>query len=392
MSALPASDGHNGFQRWYFRWAEPHYARMAPEVRRQAEAMDRLLYSRRGLGVWLGLGGAVAGTTAGFMATGLSLWSALAVSLVIVLSFGFTAVGVWLMPERFTGRRMWRIALIMMLGTYVGVLVAVVQKTWQSALSGEQWLQTLAAALWRATPFQLIAGVTLLLVMWGAATARREAMRRELAQAQLEGERDAAARQAAEARLKLLQVQIQPHFLFNTLATLQHWVDTHDPRGGPLLKSLTHFLRQSVGLLEKDSATLAQEAELAQTYLGIMQARLGERLRYQLTLPPEVGETPLPPGLLLTLVENALEHGIEPALHGGWLRIEAARGDGGVELRVRNEGRPLAEPVADGIGLRNVRERLLGRNGPKARLDLLREADGATLARVWLPDAERGPA
>lgn len=385
--ATPLPVAHNRFQRWYFRWAAPHYARMAPEVRAQAEAIDRLLYSRRGLWVWLGLALGVAGAAAGLAAAGVAFASALLVSLALAFCFVVGGVSVWLMPQRYSGRRLWRIALIMMLGTYAGVFASVIGTTWRSAMSGEQWLQTLGSVLWRATPFQLLAGLALMLVMWGTAAARRYALQQELAQSRLEQERDAAARQAAEARLKLLQVQIQPHFLFNTLTTLQHWVDTQDARGGPLLKSLTSFLRQSVGLLEKDSATLAQEAELARTYLGIMQARLGPRLRHEIALPAEVADTVLPPGLLLTLVENAIEHGIEPALHGGLLRIEASRGDGGVELSVRNGGVPLAVPVTEGVGLRNSRERLIGRHGAQARLELLRDPLGETLARVWLPDA-----
>lgn len=381
---------HNRFQRWYFRWAAPHYARMAPDMRAQAEAIDRLLYSRRGLWVWLGLALGTAGAAVGLAKLGLSTGVALLISLVLMIWLVVAAVSVWLMPHRYSGRKLWRIALIMMLGTYAGVFGSVVGSTWNSAMSGEQWWQTLVSVLWRATPFQLMAGLAMLLLLWGTAAARRYALQHALAQSRLEQERDAAARQAAEARLKLLQVQIQPHFLFNTLATLQHWVDTRDPRGGPLLKGLTSFLRQSVGLLERDSTTLAQEAELAQTYLAIMQARLGGRLRHEISLPPAVADTPLPPGLLLTLVENALEHGIEPALHGGWVRIEAEQGNGGVELRVRNGGQPLRLPVTDGVGLRNTRERLQGRHGAEAGLDLLTDADGSTLARVWLPDGAPG--
>jgi LytS/YehU family sensor histidine kinase len=209
---------------------------------------------------------------------------------------------------------------------------------------------------------------------------------------QLVSERDAAARQAAEARLKLLQRQIQPHFIFNTLSAVQHWVDTGDPRAAPLLRELTAFLRGSTEALGRDVVTLAEEAAMVGHYLAIMQARMGERLRFAITIDPSLEAQPVPPGLLLTLVENAVEHGLAPTLHGGSVTLEARRrGDAGCAVVVRDDGAGLAAAWREGVGLANCRERLAARFGGAATL-ALREALPGCETVVELPIVPADPA
>jgi Histidine kinase len=219
----------NRFQRWYFDWAAPHYARMGPELREQMRAIDCFLYSRRGIVAWLGLAGGMAGGTVGLHAAGLPWHWALVLGTAAVFFLVSSGVSAWLMPERFSARRLWRIGWIMMLASYAGVFTSLVARGKLAWGSSERWLETMTAVAWEATPFQMLVGL-LLLVLWVTATARREYMERALARSRLEQERDQAARQASEARLQLLQAQIEPHFLFNTLAALQHWVDTGDAR------------------------------------------------------------------------------------------------------------------------------------------------------------------
>jgi LytS/YehU family sensor histidine kinase len=122
-------------------------------------------------------------------------------------------------------------------------------------------------------------------------------------------------------------------------------------------------------------------------YLAIQQARLGDRLRSQLDLPKALLSQTLPSGLLLTLVENALEHGVGPALQGGEVQVSAAAGAGGVWLRVDNSGQPLVAPAVLGVGLRNCLERLQRLKGPQATLQLSSPSGGGTRAEVWLPGA-----
>ena len=367
----------NRLQRWYFGWAEKYYLRLPPEAREQARAIDRLLYTRRGWGVWLAFFGAVAGGTLALHAAGASWAAAGPVSLTIVLGFVFFALGGWLTPERFSARKMWGIAALMMLGTYVGALSAIVMDSRAAAQSHGQWLHTALAVVWKATPFQLMAGLGMVLVAWVATAARRQYLQRELQRARLEQERDAAACELAEARLTLLQAQIQPHFLFNTLAALQHWVDVGDARAAPLLRSLTSFLRGSTELMLKPEVTLGEECTMATHYLAIMQARLGDRLRFAIDIAPACTAQALPSGLLTTLIENAIGHGIEPQLRGGEVRIVARMDGSTLDLRVLDDGAGLPPgDVREGVGLANSRERLRHQFGARAELRLERRADG----------------
>lgn len=199
-----------------------------------------------------------------------------------------------------------------------------------------------------------------------------EARLRELA------EQDAALR----LQTRLAAAQIQPHFLFNTLASLQHWVDTGDARAAPLLRDFTAYLRATLPMFERELQPLADEIEMVRRYLAIMQARLGARLGFTLDVPANLGAQ-LPPGLVLTLVENAIAHGIEPQLRGGHVEIIARRETDRLVLTVRDDGPGLAAGCADGVGLSNTRRRLLSAF-PTATLTLADAAPGCT-ATLTLP-------
>jgi Histidine kinase len=390
----PPEASLNRFQRWYFAWAQPHYERMAPAVRADVERIDRWLYSRKGLPLWLGLLAALGSSIGGLMAGGFPWSLAVACSLLVWIGLPLGALGAWLQPDRFTPRRMLRSSLQVIAGGYVGAFVGFLVGRIEK--HGGLALESLPAALWAAakaaTPILLVALVAIILLVGGVAHVRRLQLQRQLTQLSLVQERDQAARQAAEARLRLLQAQIQPHFIFNTLAALQHWVDTADPRAGPLLHELTRFLRGSTELLGSEGATLAQEFELAQHYLAIQKARLGDRLVVETHLSAEARDTMLPPGLVLTLVENAVEHGIGPSVHGGQVRVRA-HGDGGaLVLRVEDSGVGMdTVPPDEGVGLRNSRERLRGLFGDRAQLQLLPRDGGGTVAEVRIAPENSPP-
>lgn len=196
-------------------------------------------------------------------------------------------------------------------------------------------------------------------------------------------ELDEQARSLRLAR-RLATAQIQPHFLFNTLASLQHWVDTQDPRAGTTLRSFTRYLRANLPMFERETISLAEELQMVRSYLEIMQARLGARLAWAVQADPALDDLPLPPGLLLTLVENAIGHGIEPALRGGRIDVRALRVGSRVHLEVQDDGAGLNGPVADGVGLGNTRERLNQQHGASAHLTLIPAAPGC-LARIDIP-------
>ena len=134
---------------------------------------------------------------------------------------------------------------------------------------------------------------------------------------------------ALAAQAQLAQAQIQPHFLFNSLASLQHWVQQGDDRAAPLLDSLTSYLRATLPLFNRQQLSLGEELEAVRQYLAVMQASLGARLQVQIEVPEALGAVQLPPALMLTLVENAIEHGVVPKLGAALLRIEAHRAEGG---------------------------------------------------------------
>jgi signal transduction histidine kinase len=190
--------------------------------------------------------------------------------------------------------------------------------------------------------------------------------------------------QAAALRLstRLAAAQIQPHFLFNTLASLQHWVDTGDARAAPLLRDFTAYLRATLPMFERELQPLADELEMVRRYLAIMQARLGARLAFAVDAPAGL-DAELPPGLLLTLTENAITHGIEPQLRGGRIEVQARRVTSGVVLSVRDDGPGLAPGWAEGVGLQNTRRRLLDAC-PGATLTLS-DANPGCLALLILP-------
>lgn len=197
---------------------------------------------------------------------------------------------------------------------------------------------------------------------------------------------------AVEMARQLATAQIQPHFLFNTLASLQHWVQTGDTRAAPLLAELTAFLRATLPLFNRQSLRLGDEAEAVRRYLGVMQHRLGQRLRWQVQVDPAAAELQVPPGLLLTLVENAVEHGVQGQLHGGKVELEAGVAQGRACIRVRDDGpgceglpAPEAQDASRGLGLANTRARLEQAFGPEARLRLLPAPGGGCEAVIDWP-------
>jgi hypothetical protein len=352
---------------------------LSPAARLQAEAIDRVLLGPRGHWAWIAAMLALAAIAVALNRAGFNTWVAALVALMFVAGLARAARRAWIEPERFSGRKLWRLAWIMMAASYAGAFASFLgvhhaSQAWQA--------DDLLQLLWRATPLQLLVGLFVLLVLWVTAHAARLQSQRELARLQLVQERDAAARQASEAQLRLLRAQIQPHFIFNTLSAVQHWVDTGDVRASGLLRELTAFLRGTTELLAAPEVTLRDEAGLLQHYLAVMQARLGNRLHYTLTLAPDTLDQPLPPGLLVTLAENAVEHGVAPALQGGEVQVLAALEGQRFALCVRNTGLPLAPAWRDGVGLANTRERLRHRFGDAARLALHALPDGTTEARV----------
>jgi len=194
---------------------------------------------------------------------------------------------------------------------------------------------------------------------------------------------------ATEAQLKLLQAQIEPHFLFNTLANVQSLIDYDTPRAKQMLESFTDYLRASLQNLRRDDCTLEQELETVGSYLTLLQTRMDERLRFSIEASPEARMATLPPLLLQPLVENAIHHGLEPKIAGGTVRITASVVQGRLLIAVADDGMGLDAPPrpgrrGSGLALNNVRERLKTRYDGLASLRLVPGQPG-TEALLELP-------
>jgi hypothetical protein len=208
----------------------------------------------------------------------------------------------------------------------------------------------------------------------------------------LRGDLQSERRQAAEAlqsetaaKLALLQAQIEPHFLFNTLANVSSVVESDPERAKTILEHLNRYLRVSLGRTRRASTTLSDEIDLVRALLAIAALRLGDRLRYSIAVPAALEGAALPPLLLQPLVENALEHGIEPAVSGGEIRIAAERRDGALVLSVIDTGVGLDPSSPEGIGLGNVRARLASLYGARGRLALYRNQPQGVVAELTMP-------
>ena len=206
-----------------------------------------------------------------------------------------------------------------------------------------------------------------------------------------DADRSRLSKQAIEAELKLMQAQVEPHFLFNTLASVQFLTETDPPKAGQMLGHLLAYLRAALPQLRSASTTLGQEIDLAQAYLAIMQMRMGARLTMAIEVPGELRSHAFPPVLLITLVENAVTHGIEPQAEGGSIRIDARRLGEQLVVSVTDTGRGLAAGPAtagNGIGLTNVRERLAALFGARGRFTLEQVAPNGARATIEVPFAE----
>lgn len=205
----------------------------------------------------------------------------------------------------------------------------------------------------------------------------------------IEARAQQAQRQAAEAQLKLLEAQLEPHMLFNTLANLRVLIALDPPRAQAMLDQLISFLRATLNASRAGRHALSAEFARLADYLALMQVRMGERLRTRLDLPDDLASLAVPPLLLQPLVENAIRHGLEPAVAGGRVEVAALRVGDVLELSVRDTGVGLERPAGEGtrFGLQQVRDRLATLYGERASLTLqpAGDAEGGTLAVVRLP-------
>lgn len=278
----------------------------------------------------------------------------------------------------------------------VGVAVSIPLVTWliylYSTMPG-------APPFWedkdRLEGFVSLSVLGLLVAPWialGALVRQKDALARHQALV-FDLERSELERQALDARLRLLQAQVTPHFLFNTLANVQVLVDEGSPQASMVLRNLVAYLRAAVPRLDAPATTLADELELAQAYLELMHIRIPDRLQFGLHVDEAARSLRCPPLTLLTLVENAVRHGIDPSEDGGRIDVHVERRGDRCVVRVIDTGVGLrANRKGLGTGIATLRERMAMAFGGDATLNIAARLPRGVVAEAIFPAQEAGHA
>jgi signal transduction histidine kinase len=215
------------------------------------------------------------------------------------------------------------------------------------------------------------------------------------AQATETAEAESLKRQVVEARLAAMQAQVEPHFLFNTLASIDHLIETDPPRASQMQKHLIALLRATMPTMRETQAAslreLGREMAVIRPYLELLTMRMEERLQVEIAVPAGLLTAEFPPMMLQTLVENAIKHGLEPKPEGGALRVAAEVVDGRLEVTVADTGVGfgVAGTAGTGVGLENIRERLALLYGARASLTVTANPGGGTVATIAVPYVAR---
>ncbi|MBC7619001.1 MAG: histidine kinase [Candidatus Saccharibacteria bacterium] len=210
-------------------------------------------------------------------------------------------------------------------------------------------------------------------------------------------EHEALERQLVQARLKVLQAQVEPHFLFNTLAAVDYLIETDPPRASIMQKQLITYLRGALPQMREDSSTLGRELRLVRAYLELLKMRIEDRLDFVIDVPDSLFNADFPPMVLQSIVENAIKHGIEPKPEGGKIIIHAQARDGNLWVDVVDTGVGLTDgdvfgktSNGGGLGLDNIRKRLALLYPNASRIELRSEIPSGTSVRIMVPFQNSG--
>jgi hypothetical protein len=232
-------------------------------------------------------------------------------------------------------------------------------------------------ALLPLLPFALATAVFMYIV---SAAGRRRA-EADLQAAQQREDIAATAQMLAEARLRALQAQIEPHFLYNTLANVLSLIDSQPAQARHMLERFIDFLRASLHASRADHATVGAEFDLAAAYLDVLRVRMGERLRYRIDADPQLRALAIAPMLIQPLVENAVMHGLEPKIEGGTIVLAASLLDGALCVEVRDDGVGIGNAPAragGGVGLANLKARVRSLHAGQSHGEIHGESHGET--------------
>lgn len=264
--------------------------------------------------------------------------------------------------------------LLPLAGVVIGYLIG--------TLAGDAWF---GWSSWSGVGLQKLPTSLLITALAGTAASYYFYMRGE--SSYLASRMHEASEQATQARLKLLETQLEPHMLFNTLANLRVLIDNDPARAQVMLDHLIAYLRATLNASRASSHSLQAEFQRLRDYLELMAIRMGPRLSFELQLPTALAMQPVPTLLLQPLVENAIRHGLEPKVAGGHITVRAHRSDAMLTLDIEDTGVGMADgmPPDGGFGLAQVRERLTTQYGDAARLTIRAGQTTGLALRIELP-------
>jgi sensor histidine kinase YesM len=258
-----------------------------------------------------------------------------------------------------------------------------------AGLQAADWIFHIGFGNWVVTPEWLLSIVaTSVVISLVLSTLFYLREREARAQADLAHEREnteRVQREAVAANLRALQAQIEPHFLFNTLANVSSLIDRDAAEAKRMLERFIHFLRASLAATRTERTTLGAEGQLIAAYLDVLRVRMGSRLEYGVEVEPSLAAYPIAPMLLQPVVENAIRHGLEAKVEGGRIDFRARREAEAVVIEVRDTGVGFAATTTGGVGLTNLRDRLRGLYGSAASLSIGENHPSGTLVTLRLP-------
>ncbi len=364
------------YSDWYAAIDKRAMAKLSPSERLEIAEFD--VWARKNwLQLFFGLAALVGAVTLSIslMSPGRKLYELAIIVLTLVVVVIFSLLSAWFgAAQRFEkrkltgGKAMIALILLAVTGGLFGLFVgSYMDGGWDHAVIKFQRLAGVAVGA--TLLFAMIEGGVILAILHirrNQAEAANIALQEQAAAEKL-------ARQLTESRLKLMQAQVEPHFLFNTLASVQDLAEDGAPEAAALIAHLITFLRGGLTGLRHDSTTLQREFDMAKAYLNIMKVRMGDRLQFSLDLPPTMAQISIPPAMLISLVENAIKHGLEPSINGGSIILVAFERDAHIGIRVTDTGMGVTSNASThvgegGVGLANIRERLEAMYGTAATL------------------------
>ena len=378
------------FKDWYARVEAKSLARLTPFERAELLEFDAAVRKRRAryvaivTGLWL-----LGGLFAKFSLDHLGWFGALTLSAVLLMSLIVALSGAWFGPSRIkTGTK----SIVLLLGvTLAGAIAGGLGANIFRAGNLNNVADEFARAAPKILVGGLIAGMVYAVLMVSIVQFRRGQLLRRNQQLERQAQQERMGRQVADARLKLLQAQVEPHFLFNTLASVQQLAEGKAPEAAELTAQLITFLRGGLKSLREETTTLGREFKVMQAYLAIMQTRMLDRLTFSLDMPDDLRDLSVPPAMLISLVENAIKHGLEPSLEGGEILVRAERENDRLRITVTDTGQGLNAALSGGgVGLDNIRQRLRVLFSDTAHLMVSRNVPHGFKAVIDLPLPNHG--